>query len=431
MKSVFWFRRDLRLHDNHGLFKALSESKNVVPIFIFDKNILDKLKNKKDKRVDFIHRSLESLQKQLTDNGSSLFVYYNTPLEAFKEIIKEHKPDRVYTNRDYESYATDRDVQVQNFLSDHKIEFKTFKDQCIFEKLEVTKQDGKPYSVYTPYMRTWKKQLKSNHLKSYPSHEHLDRFIVTSARKFPSLKDMGFEKTDLTIPPTNWPLENLKKYDKNRNTPSLTWGTSHYGIHLRFGTLSIRELMTLAKKWNETWMNELIWRDFYMQILANFPHVEKGSFRKAYDNIQWSENQTHFKAWCEGKTGFPIVDAGMRELNHTGYMHNRVRMITASFLCKNLQINWMWGERYFAEKLLDYELASNNGNWQWAAGSGCDAAPYFRIFNPETQIKKFDPNYEYIKTWVPEFGTEHYPEPIIDYKQSREDALNMYKAALK
>lgn len=431
MKSIFWFRRDLRVDDNHGLFKALTESSEVLPIFIFDKNILDKLNNKNDRRVDFIHQRLELIQSEIIPFGSSLQVFYGDPLEIIKNLVKKYKPNSLYTNRDYESYAIDRDVKIKNYLSDLKIDFKDFKDQCIFEKKEVVKKDNSPYTVFTPYMKTWKERLKKNPFSEFDSISHLDKLSKVPNISIPTLKDIGFNKTDLNIPPTTWPLKNLKSYNENRNIPSLTWGTSHYGVHLRFGSLSVRKLLRLAQKWNETWMNELIWRDFFMQILYNFPHVEHNSFKSAYDDIKWSSNTSHFKAWCDGLTGFPIVDAGMRELNNTGYMHNRVRMITASFLCKNLQINWRWGEKYFAEKLLDYELSANNGNWQWAAGSGCDAAPYFRIFNPELQIKKFDPELIYIKTWIPEYGSEHYPQPIVDYKQSRVDALNMYKKALK
>lgn len=427
--SVFWFRRDLRLEDNAGLYHALKSEANVLPIFIFDKNILDKLENKTDRRISFIHHALTNLNLQLHKLGSTLNVFHSTPKQVFKELATKHSILCVYTNHDYEPYAKERDEEIRQFLNKHNIDFKPFKDQCIFEKDEVTKDDGKPYTVFTPYSRKWKLKLNDFFLKPYPTEKYLKKFLKQNKQNIPTIKELGFVDTHFDIPSTLPDLGVIIKYKQQRDFPAIK-GTSRLSVHLRFGTVSIRTLAKLALHNSETWLNELIWRDFYMMILYHFPHVAKNSFKPQYDRVEWRNNEQEFKAWCEGKTGFPIVDAGMRELNTTGFMHNRVRMIVASFLIKDLLIDWRWGEAYFAEKLIDYDLSANNGGWQWAASSGCDAAPYFRIFNPLEQTKKFDPNYEYIKTWVPEYNTPNYVKPIVDHAFARNRALATYKKAL-
>ena len=427
--AVFWFRRDLRLDDNAGLYHALKSKDSVLPIFIFDKNILDKLEDKNDKRVEFIHDAILDLNTKLTELNSSIKVFYSTPEKVFKELVKEYDITTVYTNHDYEPYADERDLGVKEFLVKHKIGFKSYKDQCIFEKDEVTKDDGKPYTVFTPYSRKWKLRLTDYHVKPYPNKKYFSNFLKSDSFQIPTLKQLGFEKTDLETPSKTISKSVVTNYKEQRDFPAIK-GTSKLSVHLRFGTVSIRALAKQALVLNETWLNELIWRDFYMTILYHFPHAAKNSFKPQYDRIVWRNNETEFKAWCEGKTGFPIVDAGMRELNNTGFMHNRVRMIVASFLVKDLLIDWRWGEAYFAQKLLDFDLSANNGGWQWASGSGCDSAPYFRVFNPTEQTKKFDPKYEYIKKWISEFNTPDYPKPIVDHAAARLRVLAVYKEAL-
>ena len=427
--AIFWFRRDLRLDDNAGLYHALKNSEAVLPIFIFDKNILDKLEDKKDKRVEFIHDAILDLNTKLTELNSAIKVFYSTPENVFKELVKEYNITTVYTNHDYEPYADERDLAVKEFLEKHKILFKSYKDQCIFEKNEVTKDDGKPYTVFTPYSRKWKLRLTDYHVKPYPNKKYFSNFLKSDSFQIPTLQQLGFEKTELETPSKTISKSIVTNYKEQRDFPAIN-GTSKLSVHLRFGTVSIRALAKQALVLNETWLNELIWRDFYMTILYHFPHSAKNSFKPQYDRIVWRNNETEFKAWCEGKTGFPIVDAGMRELNSTGFMHNRVRMIVASFLVKDLLIDWRWGEAYFAQKLLDFDLSANNGGWQWASGSGCDSAPYFRVFNPTEQTKKFDPKYEYIKKWIPEFNTPNYPKPIVDHAAARLRVLAVYKEAL-
>lgn len=426
---IHWHRRDLRLDDNAGLYEALKSGSAVQPIFIFDTEILDKLSDKKDARVTFIHTELERLNEELKKLGSTIKVYYGNPTELWPNILKEIKPTAVYTNRDYEPYAKERDAAIAEMLSEHNAEFHTFKDHVIFETDEVLKDDGEPYVVYTPYSRKWKKKLNDYYLKPYPNSAYFDNFIKSDHAPIISLEEMGFKKNGMPFPKKSTTLGIIKNYEEQRNFPAIE-GTSRLSVHFRFGTISIRDKAAKGNKTSEKWLNELIWRDFYIQILHHFPHVVGGSFRPKYDEVKWSNNEEHFKAWCEGKTGYGLVDAGMRELNTTGFMHNRVRMVVASFLTKHLLLDWRWGEAYFAEKLLDFELASNNGGWQWAAGSGVDAAPYFRIFNPYTQIEKFDKNHKYIKQWVPEWGTAKYPKEIVEHKEARELCLATYKEAL-
>lgn len=428
--AIFWFRRDLRLEDNAGLYNALKSGYKVLPIFIFDKNILDKLENKKDQRVEFIHKAISDIQDQLVSFRSSLLVKYGNPFEIWKNLMVDFEITEVYTNHDYEKYAIERDKQVGELLNTNGIAFYTFKDQTIFEKNEVLSGAGTPYTVFTPYSRKWKETLNEFYLKSYPTANYFQNFIKIASFKLPTLAEIGFVETGSVFPKKELREELIKKYDEVRDIPSIL-GTSRLSVHLRFGTVSIRKLTQKAITLNEKWLNELIWRDFYMNILYHFPHIAEGkAFRKEYDNIVWRNNEAEFKKWCEGKTGYPIVDAGMRELNATGFMHNRVRMITASFLIKHLLIDWRWGEAYFAQKLMDFDFSANNGGWQWASSSGCDAAPYFRIFNPTSQTQKFDPELKYIKKWIPELNSFEYPRPIVDHTFARERVLKAYKEAL-
>lgn len=432
---IFWFRRDLRFEDNVGLYHALYQAKlqghKVLPIFIFDKNILDKLEDKKDRRVDFIHRAIVSMQSELVALGKSLEVHYGIPEDVFEKLIKTHKVAAVYTNHDYEPSAMERDENMKALLSKSGIEFYDFKDQVIFEKNEVLKDDGKPYTIYTPYANKWRAVWAHNIPKIHPSLKLMDYFVDTKPLPIPSLKDIGFEATDLVVPPITWDASLVKKYADQRNFPAIK-GTTQLSVHLRFGTISVRKLALETQGLNSTYFNELIWRDFYHMILWHYPQVAKGkSFKAQYDFIEWRNNEKEFEAWCEGRTGYPIVDAGMRELNTTGFMHNRVRMIVASFLTKHLLIDWRWGEAYFAQKLLDFDLAANNGGWQWASGSGCDAAPYFRVFNPRLQTEKFDKDLKYIRKWVPELDSPKYPKPIVVHEEARVRVLAAYAKALK
>lgn len=422
---VFWFRRDLRLADNAGLYRALKEHNAVLPVFIFDTAILDKLEDKADKRVEFIHDALRVLKNQLEESGSSLLVFNGTPEEFFGSI----KPKMVYINHDYEPYARQRDQRIADILAANGSALKTYKDQVIFEKDEVTKDDGNPYTVFTPYSKKWKAKLEAFYYKSYPVEKYSKSFKKVKPLPFPSLADIGFKKTNAKFPERNIKQSIVEHYHETRDYPAIA-GTTKLSVHLRFGTVSIRKLVQIALKKNETWLNELIWRDFYHMILWHFPKVEK-AFKPQYDRIKWRNNEAEFDAWCEGQTGYPIVDAGMRELNETGFMHNRVRMIVASFLTKHLLIDWRWGEAYFAKKLLDFDLAANNGGWQWASGSGCDAAPYFRVFNPHLQTQKFDPDLKYIRKWVPEFESPAYHKPIVQHEFARKRVLEVYQKALK
>ena len=426
--SIFWFRRDLRLFDNNALFNALTGKYPVLPIFIFDPDILDKLSDKKDKRVEFIRQTLEQLNKILKQSGSSIYVLHEKVEKAFDKLAEEYTIKEVYANHDYEPYAINRDLIIKAQLESKNIIFKTFKDQVIFEKSEVMKSDGTPYTIFTPYSRKWKEKFNQQPLINFSSELHFSSFYKYLDFSIPSLKDIGFENTNLDLPEPIITEERIRNYQETRNLPSVE-GTSQISVQLRFGTVSVRHLVKLALNWNEQWLNELIWREFFMMILFHFPNVVSQSFKKKYDKIQWRNNEKEFEAWCKGETGYPIVDAGMRQLNETGLMHNRVRMITAGFLCKHLLIDWRWGEAYFAQKLLDYELSSNNGNWQWAAGSGCDSAPYFRIFNPTAQTLKFDPKLKYIKTWIKDFRVD-YLLPVVDHEFGRKRALEVYKRAV-
>ena len=426
--NLFWFRRDLRLIDNHGLYEALQSELPVLPIFIFDTNILEKLENKEDKRVDFIFQALEKLNEYLEKQGKSIQIFYGKPLEIYENLSQQYEIGNVFCNEDYEPYAIKRDQEIKDFLASKNINFYQFKDQVIFQKDEIVKADGKPYTVYTPYSKQWLLKFNDQNLEFFASEKKLDNLLNIEKQNI-TLELIGFKKTNYLFEPPKINLEILEKYHETRNLP--TKETSQMSVHLRFGTISTRKLVKTACKLNDnTYLKELIWREFFMQILWHFPKVVHHSFKEKYDNIAWENNEELFQKWCEGKTGYPIVDAGMRELNETGLMHNRVRMVCASFLTKHLLTDWRIGEAYFAEKLMDYDLSANNGNWQWSAGSGCDAAPYFRVFNPEEQQKKFDPKFIYIKKWVKEFGTSAYPKPIIEHKFARERALKRYKEGL-
>ena len=428
--NIFWFRRDLRLDDNVGLLEALKSSKPVLPIFIFDPEILDSLP-KDDARVSFIFENLQEMRREVQEKyDSSIAIYYDKPEKIFRKLIEENEMGAVFTNRDYEPYARERDEKIEKILSEENIEFHSFKDQVIFEKDEILKQDGDPYVVYTPYMKRWKEKFDPEKLKIHYTSQHLENLIKNSRLPNLSLGDIGFKKSAIKVPDFDLSPSLIDDYEKYRNFPFKD-ATSRLGAHLRFGTIGIRKVVKKANNSsNKTFLEELIWREFFMQVLWHHPQTVTDAFKPKYDRIKWRNNEADFKKWKEGKTGYPLVDAGMRQLNQTGFMHNRIRMLVGSFLCKHLLIDWRWGEAYFAEKLLDYEMSSNVGNWQWVAGSGVDAAPYFRIFNPTTQIDKFDKDEKYIKKWVEEYETSKYPEPMVEHKEARERALKVYKEAV-
>jgi deoxyribodipyrimidine photo-lyase len=424
--NFFWFRRDLRLEDNTALHHALNSGQKVIPVFIFDEEILDKLP-KNDARVSFIYDKLSEINQELSKYGSGVLIKKGNPVEVWKELTKEFLIQEVFLNKDYEPYAITRDNAVKELLQEKGVKVNSFKDQVIFEENDVLKDDGKPYTVFTPFKKKWLKKFdKVNDVKECEILSLADNFSKVKA-EFPSLESIGFEKSDITVKPYNFSF--LDNYDKTRDYPFKDT-TSYLSPHLRFGTVSIRKIVKTALETNQTFLSELIWREFFMQILFHFPNVVTKSFRAKYDVIPWENDKNKFEKWCKGETGYPLVDAGMRQLNSTGYMHNRVRMVVASFLCKHLLIDWRWGEAYFAEKLLDYDLSANNGNWQWAAGTGCDAAPYFRVFNPTEQLKKFDKDLIYTKTWVKDLDELTYPTPIVEHKQAREKAIKTYKEAI-
>lgn len=428
--AIHWFRRDLRLNDNAALFRALQGPLPVLPVFIFDTDILDRWEDKSDARVSFIHQSLQRLQSQLAAQGATLHVLHGEPLKCWETLSEKYTIQAVYANRDYEPYAEKRDAAVAAFLAKKGIRFETHKDQVIFEKDEVLKSDGTPYTVFTPYARRWREKMAvTEPFEHFPSEGLQARFLRATPLPIPSLRDLGFVPTTIPFPEESVSEALIAAYAEKRNFPAIR-GTSRLGVHFRFGTISVREKARKAAQLSEIFLNELIWRDFYAQILAHFPYVAERAFRPAYDRIAWRNAPEDFARWCAGSTGYPIVDAGMRELNTTGFMHNRVRMIVASFLSKHLLIDWRLGEAYFAQKLLDFDLASNNGGWQWAAGCGTDAAPYFRIFSPSAQQEKFDKNGEYVRRWVPELGTPKYPTPMVEHAFARERCIAVYKEGL-
>ena len=426
---LFWFRRDLRLQDNCGLYHALNSGKKVLPIFIFDEAILSRLPNN-DARVSFLHQELTNINTQLRELGTSLAVFHGKPLVIFEQLLEKYSVETVFTNHDYEPYALQRDAGIKTLLTSKNIGFKTYKDQVIFERNEIVKKDGTAYKVYTPYSKKWLEAFHHNGIQFFPSEKKLNGLLQTTEQPFLSLAAIGFQPSSIKVASYRVSPELIDAYEENRNFPAKD-STSRLGTHLRFGTVSVREMVAKASKSNNiVFLKELIWREFFMQILWHYPHTTKDSFKPQYDRILWRNNEEEFQKWCAGETGYPLVDAGMRELNLTGFMHNRVRMLVGSFLCKHLLIDWRWGEAYFAEKLHDYEQSSNVGNWQWVAGCGVDAAPYFRIFNPTTQIQKFDKDLNYIKKWVPDFQELSYPTQIVDHKMARERCLTTYKEAL-
>jgi deoxyribodipyrimidine photo-lyase len=429
--AIHWFRRDLRLEDNHSLSKAIHSGKRVLCIFIFDRLILDKLEDKSDKRLAFIHKTLASLNSKLMERGSVLKTYYGEPLHVWEEILHTYSVSDVFCNRDYEPYAQQRDRSVHEFLSGKGIAMHGYKDHVIFEKQEVVKDDGKPYTVFTPYSKKWKARLTATTFDAFASVPQTNQLHLCEPEAILDLSTMGMSAPDFVdFPSADIDESIIQNYHLTRDLPSLR-GTTRLSLHLRFGTVSIRHLGRIGFEKNEKWLNELIWRDFYQMILYHFPQTTNEAFKPAYDRIPWRNAPEEFAAWCRGMTGYPIVDAGMRELNATGFMHNRVRMIVASFLTKHLLIDWRLGERYFASQLLDFDLASNIGGWQWAASCGCDAAPYFRVFNPALQTDKFDKQHLYIKKWIPEIGTAAYPKPIVEHSYARDRVLKTFKAALQ
>lgn len=422
--TIFWFRRDLRLLDNRGLLKAMEGAYPVLPLFIFDDKILNELP-KNDARLTFIHESLEEINRVLNQENASLLCLKGNPKSVWQELLKKHEIAAVYTNKDYEPYARLRDKEIHDLLESAGIEFHRIKDQVIFEEREVLKKDGKPYTVFTPYKNKWLQQFDKSKIIPVETIDYSRFHKVNFA--FPSLEKMRFQVATIKVQPYN--LSQLDRYETTRDYPKED-GTSYLSPHLRFGTVSVRQIIALLKESDTIFLSELVWREFFMQILYHFPRVVQHNFKPKYDQIPWRNNKAEFDLWCEGKTGYPMVDAGMRQLNTTGYMHNRVRMVVAGFLCKHLLIDWRWGEAYFAQKLLDYDLSANNGNWQWAAGTGCDAAPYFRVFNPSTQFEKFDKEAQYVKRWVPELGTDAYPLPMVEHKMARLRAIDTYKNGL-
>ena len=423
--AVFWFRRDLRLEDNVGLFHALKSKYTVIPLFIFDDAILNSLPYS-DPRVGFIYENLYKINTQLQELGSALLVKKGKTLAVWESLLKEFDIAAVFFNKDYEPYAIKRDTVICDLLETNGTIPFSFKDQVIFEEKEITKADGLPYTVYTPFKNKWLEKYKS--MASVPEYDAKDMFsnFHKSNFVFPSLEQIGFKESTIKVKPHN--LEFIANYQEIRDFPALDQ-TSYLSPHLRFGTISIRRLVNWAFHKNDVFLSELIWREFFMQILFSFPKVVTQNFKAAYDGIQWRNNEADFQRWCSGTTGYPMVDAGMRQLNETGYMHNRVRMVVASFLCKHLLIQWQWGEAYFAEKLLDYDMSANVGNWQWAAGTGCDAAPYFRVFNPEIQQKKFDEKGIYIRKWIKEFDLG-YGQPMVEHAMARDRAIATYKSGI-
>ncbi len=425
--NIFWFRRDLRLEDNTALYNALNSDLPVLPLFIFDDNIIDELPQN-DARISFIYQSLLALNSEFKKSDSSLYIIKGDPLEAWKKLAESFSIDSVYINKDYEPYAIQRDSMIESFLKKQNIRLFRFRDQVIFEEKDIMKQDGNPYTVYTPYSKKWFQNLTESPGLIKASNVLNFSNLYKRTFNFPPLNQLGYIESSKKVRDYN--LSVIKDYDKLRDYPGID-GTSYLSPHLRFGTVSIRKLVKIALEENHVFLSELIWREFFMQILFNFPRVVTNNFKPAYDDVPWRNDEKEFEKWCQGETGYPIVDAGMRQLNETGYMHNRVRMVTAGFLCKHLLIDWRWGEAMFAQKLLDYELSSNNGNWQWAAGTGCDAAPYFRIFNPLSQQMKYDPHNEYIKKWVPEFEKPGYSKMMVDNDFARKRAIVTYKEGIK
>jgi deoxyribodipyrimidine photo-lyase len=424
---VFWFRRDLRLQDNAALSEALRSGQKVLPIYIYDENVPSFL-SEKDVKTTFINAQLHKMQLELKNSNAALSLAEGKAIDVFKEMMKQFKIHAVYVNREYEPNLIKRDQELFDFLTAQNIQFKTYKDQVLFERDEIVKADGLPYKIYTPYSKKWLEKLQHMNVSFFECSLETSK-LVQKKFYFP------FSESSPVIDPKDsaWPYDLSQKtidnYTDTRNFPSIA-GTSKLSNHLRYGTVSVRSCIREAMKSSDiTFLKELIWREFFTQALWHFPFSVFQNFKEKYNGIVWRNNTSEFEQWCRGETGYPIVDAGMRELNSTGFMHNRVRMITASFLCKHLLIDWRWGEAYFAEKLLDYDMALNVGNWQWVAGTGCDSAPYFRVFNPTEQLKKFDKEFLYVKKWVPEFQELTY-KPMVEHTMARKRCLETFKKGL-
>ena len=466
-RALCWFRRDLRLHDHAALYHALTQSIEVHCVFVFDIDILDKLNDKQDRRVEFIWHSLLELRERLRQQGSTLRILHGKAQELIVRLAHELDVQAVFCNHDYEPDALLRDMFVERELGTHNIAFHHYKDQVIFEKSEILNGSGKPYSIFTPYKNAWYKKLDEFYLRAYPTEKYFSALAQGIAAALPSLESLGFVPTNQSMLAGESGAEQLlgdfkphiARYQETRNFPAVN-GTSCLSVHLRFGTVSIRSLASYAYYVGgagaQTWLGELIWRDFYQMLLHHYPTLAQDqTFKAQFNAIVFPNDVRKFTAWCEARTGYPLIDAAMRQLNQTGYMHNRLRMVVASFLVKDLHVDWRWGERYFAQHLLDFDLAANNGGWQWAASTGCDAQPWFRIFNPITQSKKFDAQGEFIRIQIPELarctdkwihapwlmptceqercGVEignDYPAPIVDHVVAREKTLSLFKEAL-
>ncbi|TGE15405.1 cryptochrome/photolyase family protein [Hymenobacter elongatus] len=430
---LFWHRRDLRLHDNAGLAVALQSGLPVVPLFIYDREILDQLPSRRDARVTFIYDEVERLGRQTEQAGGTFLAFYGRPLEVFAQLVQHYEVAGVYTNEDYEPYAAVRDAAIAELIKPAGTEFRVFKDQVIFAKNEILSKSGTPPRVFGAYSKTWLAALRDEHLVPYPSTEHFvesNLMPLAEAAPRPTLEQMGFERYEQFVPAAELPAAALvSNYHNTRDKPGLVNSSTRRSVHLRFGTLSVRELMQQAKELNPKLLNELIWRDFFMMILWHYPFTATESYDPRLRLVPYRNNEDEFRAWCEGRTGYPLVDAGMRELNQTGYMPNRARIAAAGFLVKHLLIDWRWGDRYFADKLLDYDMSQNVGNWQWMAGTGAVAAPWFRVYSPQSQQEQYDTTFDYVRQWIPEFGTRDYPTPIVEHKFARERAIATFRAA--
>jgi deoxyribodipyrimidine photo-lyase len=425
--NLFWFRRDLRLDDNTALNHALTGDIPVMAIFIFDTDVIDEL-TEDDPGISFIYDKLFEINNELLKHGSSLLIMKGDPESVWRKLIDSYNINAVYINKDYEPYSISRDHSIEVLLHKESISLFRFKDHVIFEETEILKSDRTPYTIFTPYKNKWLQKISDITTLNLYTEENVRMNYFKHRFTFLNLEELGFRESLIRVRPFD--LSVIGNYEKYRDFPSED-KTTYLGPHLRFGTISIRNIVKIALSENAGFLSQLIWREFFMQILFNFPYVVTGNFRSKYDNVAWRINETEFELWCNGQTGFPMVDAGMRQLNKTGYMHNRIRMITAGFLCKQLLIDWRWGEAYFATKLLDYELSSNNGNWQWAAGTGCDAAPYFRVFNPQTQLQKYDHHKNYCRMWIEELDKSQYPKPMLDLNPARERVISAFKTGLK